>query len=377
MTTLLEMNWASEKGCPCFDVVMAGMPEQDEVLLLVPMDADADAALTAALDSCGFPYTRQGLALAVATSRRELGALSVVLTLIPRTLHTRIKGVFAGGADSPKGMLSAFLHAESLPMFLEHAEVAWVMQALRDDWLFSVFHPILDARTGDRFGYEALIRARNPETDEILPAGQLIYACSVLNLQHQLDRQARISAIRDAATLSRDGGRFFINFLPGAIYDPALSLTTTIEAAEQHGLEISQLVFEVVETEEIESTERLRRILDYYRQRGAGIALDDIGSGFSSLQYLAELEPDYVKVDREISAGAASSSSARHTLDSIVSLAKKLNTRVVAEGIETEAQLKACLEAGVDYVQGFLFALPANPPQPIRQDVFQHILRAA
>src|SRR5258708_4900211 len=295
-------------GCPCFETLALPAAGGSETLVLAAMDNDADCALIQALAIAGIEYERRGLAVVLHTPNRNLAPLSsLASTLLPIPLQARIKAVFVEHETSPDVILAAFLQAEPLPTFFEQSEVAWVRDALREDWLFSVFHPIIDARTGEEFAYEALIRAKNPETNEILGAGQLIFACGRLNLQHQLDQQARVSAIRGAAALNKPGARFFINFMPGAIFDPARSLRSTLETAEEYHIETSQLVFEVVETEEIENPSRLRKILDYYRERGVGIALDDIGSGFSSLQYLSELQPDYVKADRHIAATPATS----------------------------------------------------------------------
>ncbi len=160
--------------------------------------------------------------------------------------------------------------------------------------------------------------------------------------------------------------RLFINFMPNTIYDPEVCLRTTMETIEECGMELSDLVFEVVETEHIPDMKRLHKILDYYRSRGAGTAVDDMGAGFSSLEYLTALRPDFVKLDRDLVVQAEHKASARQSLDVIISQANQLGIKVIAEGIETEEQMQMCRGAGVDFMQGFLFGLPANPPQASR-----------
>src|SRR5437899_1868779 len=120
-------------GCSCFEAVRQHTAPAGEVLLLAPLDEDADAALAGALQLGGYSFARFGPAFALPTARRELAGLSAILSLMPRPLHTRVKGVFAGGLDSPSTLLSAFLQAEPLPLFFEQAEVAWAREALRDD----------------------------------------------------------------------------------------------------------------------------------------------------------------------------------------------------------------------------------------------------
>ena len=300
-------------------------------------------------------------------ARRRLGAISERLKarLSPYALSC-IRAAYApGGADTPDAVIAALLFAEPLSTLLARMEHEWVRDALLEGWFFSVFHPIVDARTGSVFAQEALIRAHDPETGRLIGAGPIIKACENLNLQHQLDRCARQAAIRGAAAAVSESEKVFINFLPNAIYDPKICLRTTMETAAECGMPLNRLVFEVVESEQIPDMKRLCHILDYYRERGVGTAIDDMGAGFSSLEYLSALRPDYVKLDRDLIVNAEHDAETRYQMEHIVDVAKNLSIRVIAEGIETETQMRLCLESGVDYMQGFLFAKPANPPQRI------------
>jgi len=133
-------------------------------------------------------------------------------------------------------------------------------------------------------------------------------------------------------------------------------------AAQENAVPLSRLVFEVVETEQIPNMQKLKRILEYYRTHGVGTAVDDMDAGYSSLQYLTALQPDFVKIDRDLVVRAELEKEARKKMDLIVSQAKSLGIAVIAEGIETPEQLHLCREAGTDFLQGYLFGLPANPP---------------
>ena len=146
------------------------------------------------------------------------------------------------------------------------------------------------------------------------------------------------------------------------IYDPEICLRTTMVAAQENAVPLSRLVFEVVETEQIPNMQKLKRILEYYRTHGVGTAVDDMDAGYSSLQYLTALQPDFVKIDRDLVVRAELEKEARKKMDLIVSQAKSLGIAVIAEGIETPEQLHLCREAGTDFLQGYLFGLPANPP---------------
>ena len=243
-----------------------------------------------------------------------------------------------------------------------HGKSQWLRQVLTDDWLFCLFHSIVHADTGQVFGHEALIRARHPITGQVYGAVEIIEAANALNMHHVLDQKARKTAIREAALVGTMEGRLFINFMPNTIYDPEICLRTTMEAAREYGIPLSRLVFEVIETEQIPDMKKLKRILDYYRGHGVGTAVDDMGAGYASVEYLAALRPDFVKLDRALVVRAEHEKEARKKMETIVSQAKSLGITVIAEGIETSSQLHLCREIGSDLLQGYLFGLPANPP---------------
>ncbi len=354
----------------CARCQLARRPESDNstYLLLGPPNGNARQSLINALEEANTPYRAWDNVLALPVLRERIsGVTAAFLNALPDATAADVKGTFfSGNLDDPGAALAAFVRAEPLSKLKERAQHDWVRDALDDDWLFSLFHPIVHADSGIVFAYEALIRARDPKTHEIIGAGPLINAAVKLNIEHVFDQRARQTAIRQAATLQMPQFRLFINFMPNTIYDPEVCLRTTMEAVNECGMQISDLVFEVVETERIPDMKRLHKILDYYRERGAGTAVDDMGAGFSSLEYLTALRPDYVKLDRDLVVQAEHKSSARQSLDLIIEQAKQLGIHVIAEGIETESQMQMCRSAGVDFMQGFLFGMPANPPQASR-----------
>ncbi len=337
-------------------------------LILGPQDADSDATLAAVLKGVDLPVIRLGPVYAVQNVGRRLGELATLFKdrLSPYTRACIRSAVATGGATSPEQAIAALLFSEPLSKLVEHAQHEWVRTALADHWLFSVFHPILDVRTGGVFGQECLLRARDPADAKVIGAGAIIQACEALNLTHQLDQRARLTAIRGASEHVPGSGKVFINFLPNTIYDPEICLRTTMQAADENRVPLDRLVFEVVETEDIPDMARLRHILDYYRSRGVGTAVDDMGAGYTSIEYVDALRPDYVKLDRDLVVDAEGSAEARRKLVEVVRASQSFGAKVIAEGMETASQASMCVDAGVDYMQGFLFAKPAVPPQAVR-----------
>ena len=336
-------------------------------LLLAPQDSDADSTLRRALVAAEFSFARLGPLIIVGDARRRMAELKSIL-IEKLSIYTRscIRAAYApAGADSVQQALSSFAFAEPLPKMLQNAEHEWVRDALAGNWLFSVFHPIIDSNTGRTFAQECLIRARDPQNGKIFGAGQLIGATEALNLQHQLDQRARQAAISGGKHYLVGDTRLFINFLPNTIYDPEICLRTTMQAAEENNVPMSRLVFEVVETEKIPDMDHLLNVLNYYRNRGVGTAIDDMGAGFTSIEYINALQPDFVKLDRELVVAAESNFAKRNDMDQLIRATHKIGGRIVAEGIETASQHRMCVESGCDLVQGFLFAKPACPPAQV------------
>ncbi|MDB5297968.1 MAG: hypothetical protein JWO31_3951 [Phycisphaerales bacterium] len=355
----------SPTGCLRCEAVPGTTAGTEPALLLGPRDADAANRLRQVLSDANFAFAATGPVLVVTGIRGRLAEVEALFKakLSPITQASVAASYVRGGLATAEQMMAALLVARPLNEWVDHLAHEWAREALADNWLFSVFHPILDARSGSLFAQEALIRARDPHTGKVMGAGPLIVACEKLNLQHQLDQRARQAAIYGAAEHVPAPAKVFINFLPNTIYDPAICLRTTMEAAAQSGVPMSRLVFEVVETEKIPDMAHLRHILGYYRERGVGTAIDDMGAGHTGLDYITELKPDFVKLDREFVLEAERTAEGKARMDAIIQASHDHGARVIAEGIETEAQMKLCSASGVDLLQGFLFAKPACPPQ--------------
>ncbi|HEU4454881.1 MAG TPA: EAL domain-containing protein [Longimicrobium sp.] len=224
------------------------------------------------------------------------------------------------------------------------------------------FQPIFWAGTLEVWGYECLMRGRSTE-GEVIGAGTLLEWARQEHLAFMLDRTVRELHLRSAGRADTPPGcSFLINFLPTAIYRPEFCLATTVRAARESGLDADRIVFEVVETERLADRDHLRRILSFYRDEGFRVALDDVGTGWAGLTLLGDLEPDLVKISRELVSKAVSSPFHREICAALVRLGQEAGEMVLAEGVETEEEWKTLEALGVNLFQGFLFGRPA--PQP-------------
>lgn len=223
---------------------------------------------------------------------------------------------------------------------------------------YSVYQPIVDLDSGATVAHEALLRATAADGSEI-SAGELFSSAIEADLLHPLDRVGRESAIRDAAAWLGDS-QLFVNFLPSSIYRPEICLATTMAACATHAVDPSQLVFEVVESDRVDSMEHLVDVVGYYRDNGSRIALDDVGEGYGTLSALARLRPDVVKVDMGL-VQALPDPTAMAVVKAVVAIAHDIGARVIAEGIETAEQLDVVGELGADMGQGWHIGRPARP----------------
>lgn len=273
---------------------------------------------------------------------------------------TRAALVPAGIAPTP----AALMAARPLGELLGQTRGRWLADVLREDRLTTHFQPIVDAADPAAVhGYECLLRGVEPDGGPI-PPGRLFAAARAGGLLFYLDRTARITAIRSAV---RQGisARVFVNFCPTSIYNPATCLRTTFRVVGECGLAPGQVVFEVVESEEVRETKHLIDLLTEYRRAGFRVALDDVGAGYSSLNLLARLQPDYLKLDMQLIRGVDADPYKGQVVGKLLEMARGLGVRTIAEGIETPAEWAWVRAHGANFVQGYLFARPAAvPPVP-------------
>jgi EAL domain-containing protein (putative c-di-GMP-specific phosphodiesterase class I) len=180
----------------------------------------------------------------------------------------------------------------------------------------------------------------------------------------QLDLAARRSAIQ-AAHRHRVRSLIFINFTPTSIYDPQFCLRSTVGAIDEAGISHDQIVFELTESDRTQEIEHLQAILRFYRSAGFRVALDDMGSGYSGLNLLHQLRPDFIKLDMELTRNVHQDPYKALIAEKVLDIAQKLQIQTVAEGIESPEELAWVREHGADFVQGYCIARPS--PQPVTQ----------
>lgn len=229
------------------------------------------------------------------------------------------------------------------------------------------FQPIFDIETSTPFAFEALIRGTGGEG-----AAAVLAQVNEAN-RYAFDQQCRVKAIETAARagILDTPARLSINFLPNAVYSPKACIQLTLKTARSTRFPTDRLVFEFTENEEMTDPAHVANIVETYQAMGFGTALDDFGAGHAGLSLLARFQPDIIKLDMELVRGIDASLPRRIIVSGITSMCQALGITLVAEGIETEAELRALRDLGIRYMQGFVIARPAFealPPVEISRD---------
>src|SRR6185312_7121531 len=221
--------------------------------------------------------------------------------------------------------------------------------ALEHMWM--AYQPIVDTRTGELFGVEALVRSDEPS---IPNPGALLETAEQLMRLPMLGRRIRNLA-GQALSDRADIPNVFVNLHPSDLLDVHL-----IDEDAPLTRIASRVILEVTERESLVASPLLVERIQRLRELGFRLAIDDIGAGYSGLTSFTDLMPEIVKIDMSLVRSIHSSAVKRRTVAALCTLCHEMGTRVVGEGVETSEERQCLVELGCDLLQGFLLARPAR-----------------
>lgn len=233
-----------------------------------------------------------------------------------------------------------------------------LQRILRHEQIRIVYQPLVDLAAQRVIGYEALTRLTN---------GQFSRPDLLFKVAHEngalwaLERLCRRRALENLPPLDSDQ-KLFLNIEPDSFHDPELARRPFYEHLEAAGMRPDQLVLELTEHAAVSDFSEMRRVLKTIRKLGFHLAMDDVGSGYAGLQAIAEIKPDYLKVDMTLVRNLHRDRIKRELIETIRRFSDTTGTILVAEGVETLEELDSLARAGVRCAQGFLFARPGLPP---------------
>nr|WP_246754298.1 EAL domain-containing protein [Bradyrhizobium diazoefficiens] len=216
-------------------------------------------------------------------------------------------------------------------------------------------------RDGHITGYEALVRWRHPVRG-IVPPGEFIPIAERSGSIAQIDDWVLMEACREAASWDQPL-RVAVNVSAAQFRRDNLDVQVS-NALRESGLPPSRLELEITEGVFIEDIARARKAMQSLKKLGISIALDDFGTGYSSLSYIEAFPLDRIKIDRSFVACLGQSERSLAIVRAVIGLAHGLGVPVLAEGIETDAQMSLLLQAGCDEMQGYLIGRPRSLAAP-------------
>lgn len=224
--------------------------------------------------------------------------------------------------------------------------------------LTSAFQPILSLAHRRAVGYEGLLRAFGPDGKAVPPLDVFRMAEDDIETTF-LDRLCRAVHLHNFLALPDDSSWIFMNLNPKVVVDGRHYGSFFAELLKRHGFPAHRIVVEIVE-EAIHDEALLAEAVNYYKDLGCLVAIDDFGAGHSNFERIWRIAPNIVKLDRSVSVQAAANHRVRRVLPNLVNLIHEAGSLALMEGIETEEEALVAMDADIDFVQGYYFGRPAG-----------------
>lgn len=233
-------------------------------------------------------------------------------------------------------------------------------ELIRQQAISTVLQPIVDLRHHRALGYEALTRTA---ADQLIQRpDQLFQLASQFNRITELEWLCLSSAVRHYAQQQKQE-RLFLNLCPQSVFEFVQDIQRLIDGLATHGLAPSDIVIEISERFPIDQIDSFLQHVSTLKSHGFRIAIDDLGSGYSGLKLWSQIHPDYVKIDRHFIHNIHHDSVKQAFVSSVVHLCDQLQCEVIAEGIESAAELQLIQDLGIHIGQGYLLGKPQSSAQ--------------
>jgi EAL domain-containing protein (putative c-di-GMP-specific phosphodiesterase class I)/DNA-binding response OmpR family regulator len=217
----------------------------------------------------------------------------------------------------------------------------------------TLFQPIVYAKDGKVFGYEIL--TRGPGNSSFRNSDMLFSFAREAKLAWALEAIALEGALKRLQQVDLLDRKFLLNLEAEMFVESEFRIHEMVSYFAEHR---GNFVFELTERAAIEDYAVFRELLDEFRAKGIEVAIDDAGSGYASLEAIAALAPDYLKITKSLISTLAEEPIKQDLVKMLVELAAKVGARTLAEGVETQEEYETCRDLGIDLIQGYYFAHP-------------------
>jgi EAL domain-containing protein (putative c-di-GMP-specific phosphodiesterase class I)/DNA-binding response OmpR family regulator len=236
----------------------------------------------------------------------------------------------------------------------------------------TLFQPIVRAKDHSLFGYECL--TRGTANSSFRNSDMLFAFARDAKLSWNLEAIALENALRRLRSVDLGDRRFLLNLEAEMFEESEFRIHEMVAFFSEHR---GNFVFELTERAAIEDYAVFRRLLDEFREKGIEVAIDDAGSGYASLEAIAALAPDYLKVTKGLVSTLADEPIKQDLVSMLVELAGKIGAKTIAEGIETVEEYNWCRDLGIDLMQGYYIAHPQEQLQDALDEIASNASVAA
>ncbi|HEX8831689.1 MAG TPA: EAL domain-containing protein, partial [Longimicrobium sp.] len=248
-----------------------------------------------------------------------------------------------------RGIREAAAAARGVESRERSRKVADLKETIREEAVYIVYHPIVVTETKQVYGYEALARG----THRALRSPEVMFGVAEeANLIWELSRLCRRKAIQGMDETLAAGQYLFLNIDPHDFRDPSFRYFDDDDMNVQHP---ERIVLEITERTAITDYPTFQGYLKDFRDRGFRFAVDDAGSGYAGLGSIANLEPDFIKLDISLFSGIDTNFMKQNLVETMVQFANDHGIKVIAEGVEREEEYETVKQIGVHLTQGFYF----------------------
>jgi diguanylate cyclase (GGDEF)-like protein/PAS domain S-box-containing protein len=350
LTAALDNNgFAARIGGDEFAIVLQNLDDSSSVA----------ASCTRLLSKIGEPYTIGGV--------EQLIGASIGIALIPEDGTSpdellRLADLAMYEAKSSGRNCFCFFSPQMNHIAQMNAGIeSDLRDALNNDQFFLEYQPIVDTNTGDYVGLEALVRWNHPTRGRLVPA-DFIKVANDSGLIGRIGAWVVEAVCKQIAEFKQQGvdrPHIAVNVSPKQ-FQYAAMCDDILDLVAKYDVPRGKLAIEITEELLIDNNQKVHEQLATLRAGGIQISIDDFGTGYSSLQYLRDLPATRLKIDQTFISRIETSATDRAIISTIAHLAHALDMRVVAEGVETEAQFALLRASGCDEVQGFFIGRPLS-----------------
>ena len=235
-----------------------------------------------------------------------------------------------------------------------YEQIKWskfISKAIKENRVMPYYQPIFNGKK-EIIKHECLIRILD-ENEEVYPPGLFLEIAKKVKKYTEIEK---ISIEKSFKSVENTNHIISVNLLARDMSDSNVS-NFVITMLKKYNI-AKQVIFEILENENIENISRVTNFINFVRNMGCKIAIDDFGTGYSNFSYLTKIHPDYIKIDGSLIKNLGSDENSYAIVNSIIVFAKKLNIKTIAEFVHNEETFEICKNLGIDEFQGFYLGEP-------------------